>query len=393
MADFSTISQLEGALKTIYKGPIINQLDNGAGPVIASIEKSIDMVSGNEFKWPMQYGRSGGIGARSETDDLPTPSPRTTIQAFASPKNLFARLSFSDKLIRTSKNSASSFADQVTLQMEDLTNDAKDMLRRNLVGKSDGIMGKVNAGVTAGKEVVVAGGNIKYFYAGQLVDILTDNAGTVTKAVDAKQIVDVDYGTNTIIFAENVTVAKNEVITLAGNYKKELIGFGDIFTADTTIYGIDRSKNKWFNPQLLDKNATAFDSMFMQEAIDQIEEFTGSKPNFIVCSSKTARAYVDEQNYYKRNMEYKKIQGGYDLMTYDNVPISKEKYMADGVIDLINTADFKLARLNDWEWMDLDGKILSRIQNKAAYEGSMVCYEELICKKIRGQARIFNVGV
>jgi hypothetical protein len=385
--DFSTITALEGALKTIYKGPIIVQLDEQVGPIYAAINKSIDDVAGNAFKWPMQYGRSGGIGARGETEALPNPSPRKFIQASATPKDLFARMSISDKLIRTSKNSKASFADQITLQMEDLTNDAKDMLRRNFVGSYAGEMGKVSADVTAGKVVTVKGGKIKAFYPGQVVDILTDSSGTVTKSVDAKAIVDVDYADATISFGANVTVTADQIITLAGNYTKELIGLEDIFTEDTSIYGIDRSANKWFNPQLFAKTG-AFDSMFFQEAIDQIEDFTGSKPNFIACNAATARAYVDEQNTYKRNMERKTVDGGFSLIAYDNVAISKEKYMADSVIYVLTTGDFKLSRLADWDWLDLDGKVLSRIQDRAAYEASMVCYQELTCKRIRSQAKI-----
>jgi hypothetical protein len=41
--------------------------------------------------------------------------------------------------------------------------------------------------------------------------------------------------------------------------------------------------------------------------------------------------------------------------------------------------------------MDLDGKILARITDKPAYEGSMVCYEELICNKIRANAVIKGI--
>jgi hypothetical protein len=392
----STITTLENALKTIYKGPLVVQLDQGSGPIMAAIEKTVDTdVAGNAFKFAIQYGRSGGIGARGESDDLPTPSPRKYIQGSATPKNLYARMSFTDKLIRTSKNSKASFADQVTIQMEDLTNDAKDMLRRNLIGTSTGQMGTVSADVTAGKGVVVASGSIKAFYAGQVVDILTDSSGTVTKAVDAKEIVDVDYATKTIYFAANVTVTKDQVITLAGNYGKELTGLGEILTADTSIYGIDRSANKWFNPLVFDKSssgtAQAFDSLWLQEAIDTIEEFTGGKPNFIACSSATARAYVDEQNTYKRNIERKTVDGGYTLLSYDDVAISKEKYMADEIMYLLTTKNFKLARLCDWDWMDLDGKILARITDKPAYEGSMVCYEELICNKIRANAVIKGI--
>lgn len=391
----STIATVENALKTMFIGPIITQLDEGSGPIIAAIEKTVETVPGNEFKWPMQYGRSGGVGARSEGDDIPDPSPRKYVQGVAKPKDLLGRISFTDKLIRTAKNSKASFADQVTLQMEDLTNDAKDMVRRNLVGKSDGIMAKVNADVTTAKDVVVKDGNIEYFYVGQFVDILTDDGTTVTKLVDGKEIADVDYSTDTISFGENVTVTADALITLKGNYKKELIGLGEIFTANTVIYGINRAANKWFNPHLIDKSsggvAQAFDSIWLEEAIDKVEIRTGSKPNFIACSPATVRAYVDEQNTYKRNIEYMKVNGGFELPSYGRVPISKEKYMADGIADFLNTKYFKFARLSDWTWMDLDGKILSRVANKAAYEATMVCYEELTCKNISGQARISGI--
>lgn len=380
----STITALDGALRTIYKGPITVQLDEQTGPIYAAINKSVDEVAGNAFKWPLQFGRSGGIGARSETDTLPNPSPRKFIQASAAPKDLFARMAISDKLIRTSKNSKASFADQLTLQMEDLTNDAKDMLRRNFVGSYTGVMGTVSANVTAAKTVTVLGGKIKAFYPGQVLDIITDPS---TKSVDAQALADVDYANNTITFVNNVTCTANQLICLAGNYKRELIGLEDIFTADTTIYGIDRSVNKWFNPQLFTKSG-AFDSMFFQEAIDQIEDFTGSRPDFIACNAATARAYVDEQNTYKRNMERKTVDGGYSLIAYDNVAISKEKYMPDATIYVLSTGDFKLSRLADWDWLDLDGKVLCRVQDKAAYEAAMVCYQELTCKRIRSQAKI-----
>ena len=387
---FSTIAQVENAFKTIFIGPIINQLDIGTGPILATIKKSVMPVSGNEFKFPLSYGRSGGIGARGESDDLPDASPRKYIQGAATPKNIYARIALSVKLILSAKQSRASFADQVSLQMEDITNDAMDMLRRNLVGKADGVMGKVNANVTGAKDVVVKDGNILYFYTGQFVDILTDSSGTVTKSVDKKEIGDVDYSTNTITFKENVTVTANQLITLAGNYNNELIGLGDIFTADSEIFGINRANNKWFNPKVLDKSAATFDSIWMQEAIDMVQMFTGNAPNFIAMNQKTARAYKDEQDTYKTNIEYMKIDGGYDLMSYSRIPISPEKYMADGVIDFLNTKDFKYARLDDWNWMDYDGKILSRVPDKPAYEASLLCFQEMICNKIGGQARIKN---
>ncbi len=390
----STVRTLEDALKNLYLEPLIKVIDQGSGPVFAKIDKNSKNVVGEDIKFALQYGRHGGIGARGESDDLPIASPRKYKQGTAATKNLFGRISFSEKLMKISKNNAASFADQVATQMEDITVDIRDMMRRNFMGKSDGIMGTVKTAVTAGKSVIVSG-KIKPFYAGQIVDIFTVSGTTVNKAVDAKMIVDVDYASNTISFEDNVTVAANAYISLAGNYGKELIGLKEILTKDSTIYGIDRSVNKWYNPFTFDKtssgSAVAFDSMYLQEAIDEIEDSTGAPPDFITCNAAMLRAYIAEQNTYKRNIEHTKVDGGFELVSYNRIPISKEKYMDDNTIYLINTDDLTLAQVSDWSWMDADGAILSRVAEKAAYEATLTKYCELICRKPSAQAIITGV--
>lgn len=390
----STVQTLEEALKTLYLEPLIKTIDTGSGPVFAKIDKNSKNVVGEDIKFALQYGRHGGIGARGESDDLPAPSPRKYKQGVTSTKNLYGRISFSEKLMKISKNNAASFADQVSTQMEDITVDIRDMMRRNFMGKSDGIMGQVKTAVTSQKNVVVKG-RIKTFYAGQIVDIFTLSGTAIdSKKVDAKMIVDVDYATSTISFADNVTVGADDYISLAGNYGKELIGLKEILTKDSTIYGIDRSANKWYNPLVFNKassNTVAFSSMYLQEAIDEIEDYTGDKPDFITCNSGMLRAYINEQNTYKRNIEYTKVDGGVELVSYGKVPISKEKYMDDNTIYLINTKDLTLAQVADWGWMDADGSILSRVAEKAAYEATLTKYAELICRRPSAQAIITGI--
>lgn len=390
----STVQTLEEALKTLYLEPLIKTIDTGSGPVFAKIEKNSKNVVGEDIKFALQYGRHGGIGARGESDDLPAPSPRQYKQGITSTKNLYGRISFSEKLMKISKNNAASFADQVSTQMEDITVDIRDMMRRNFMSKSDGIMGQVKTAVTAGKNVVVKG-KIKTFYVGQVVDFFTLAGTTQTKTAAEKMIVDVDYATNTISFADNVTVGADDYISLAGNYGKELIGLKEILTKDSTIYGIDRSKNKWYNPFVFDKktggNTAAFNSLYLQEAIDEIEDFVGEKPDFITCDAGVHRAYMAEQLTYKRNIEYTKIDGGVEIVSYNKIPISKEKYMDANTIYLINTKDLTLAQVADWGWMDADGSILSRVPEKAAYEAALTKYCELICRRPSAQALITGI--
>ena len=383
----STLTILENALKTYYLEPIIKQLDEGSGPILAAMEKGSKYIVGNAFKFPLEYGRSGGVGARAEDGDLPTPSARKYAQATASSKNIYARFALTDKLMKTSKDNKASFTDQVTAMMENLVVDANDMLRRNIVGKSSGQIALVNGAVSSDDEVVIDNGTIQAFYPGQALNFGSDTT--------AYTVADVDYDTNTITLATTATISDNTAIYLAGNKDLELTGIGDVFET-TTLYGIDRSTNKWFMPTVLDKSSTgtpqALDSLWIQEGIDAIDMRCGEKPNFIACDAAMQRAYIDEQNTYKRNIEYMKVDGGYELVSYGRTPISVEKYMQPNMIDLINTKYMYLGRLADWDWMSEDGAILHRITNKAAYEGSLVMYGELLCTKPVANARIKGIA-
>ncbi|MFV0515777.1 MAG: phage major capsid protein [Aminipila sp.] len=391
----STVSTVSEALKIYFMPTVVKQLNEQSGPVFAAMKKKQQSAPGNEFKFVLQYGRHGGIGARGETDDLPNASPRKNKQGSTSVKNLFARIQLTDKLLKTAKNDKVAFSDELTQQMKDITVDSNDMIRRNLCGSSLGKMGAVKTAVTVGKAVVVKDGTIEAFYEGQMVDILTDSSGTVTKSVDGKEIISVDRDNNTIYFKDNVTVTADQIITLAGNYKLELTGLKDIMTKDTSIYGIDRSTHKWFNPIVMDKASsgemTVFDSIWLAQALRTADNRASSNPSFFVCSDGVEFAYVEEQQAYKRNTEIMTVEGGYKLPTYNGVPISAEKYYEHNVMDLLNMDDFVLAQLADWDWLDADGSVLSRVANKAAWEATMALYCDILCRRPVGQVRIQGI--
>lgn len=387
----STLTTVAEALKTYYQGPIIKQLNEKSGPLYAALKKRNRTAVGNLFKFPLQYGRHGGIGARAEDGDLPTPSARKHKMGEASVKNLYARIALTDKLLKSSKDNRMAFVDELTEQMANVTVDANDMIRRNLCNDHSGTMGLVASDVS-GAKVVTVSGNIEAFYEGQVVDILTDAS---SKSVDAKEIVDVDRDAGTITFADNVNVTTGQKIVLAGNYNLELTGLKEILTKDNTLYGINRAQAKWFNPQVFDKTSggqpAAFDSLWMAKALKVVDNRVGETPSFFVCSDGVELAYVNEQNEYKRNPEMMKVDGGYKLISYNGVPITAEKYFMSNAMALINLNDFELAQLADWDWLDADGAILVRIANKAAYEATMALYAELLCKRPGGQAIILGI--
>jgi hypothetical protein len=384
----STLATASSALKTLFEAPIVKQINEKSGPVFKAVKKKPRHVVANEFVITLEYGRHGGIGARGEYDDLPNPSARLALQGRVAPKNLYGRIALTEKLLLGARDNRMAFADEFTRQMRNITTDANDMMRRNFCSDHFGVMGTVSAAVTADATITVTG-KIGTFYEGQVIDILTPPS---TFAVTGAQIINVDRVAGKFTLDRNVTVTAGQSIVLTGNYGNELTGLSEILAVDSVLYTIDRSQNKWFNPTVLDKTATGgFDSMWLKKAIDSIEENTGDSPKFFVCDHDVEDAYVEEQLTYKRNTDYKIIDGGYNVLEYRGIPISAEKYFPSGQMALLTLDNLEFARLADWHWMDDDGKMLSRIKDKPAYEATMTCYAELLCSKPGANALIKGI--
>ena len=130
----------------------------------------------------------------------------------------------------------------------------------------------------------------------------------------------------------------------------------------------------------------------IQTAIDELEENTGSKVNFIVCSSGVKRAYQQHLATYKRNIDVMELNGGYKALSYNGIPVISDRFCPDGTMYLLNTDDFVLHQLCDWKWLEgEDGRVLKQVANKPVYSATLVKYADLICTRPCGQAMLSGI--
>lgn len=384
----TTIQTAEKAFKEFFLTPAAKQLDEKSGPFIAMLKKSTKEVSGKSIKMPLVFGRSGGIGNRAEDGDLPTPNPRKWEQATWETKNIYGRISLSGKSIQASRDDKGAFVRLLRTQMDDLLKDANNDLRRQSFGNGTGILSLIEAtGVTAG--VVIPVDDIKYFSVGKFVDVIKDSDKSTIATLREVLVVDKINKTITISGA-NITAVDNDFLVISGNYNNELTGLGAVMTLDSTLYGIDRSTNKWMNPNL-EAVGGEITEIVMQKAIDDADENLGSEIDFIMCNNGVARGFQLNQLSYKKNIKTMTIAGGYKSMAYNDIPIARDKYHTDNAMTFIHKADFSLMRMGDWDWMQRDGSIFSRITNKDAYEATIYMYGDIGCKRVGGQSMLTGI--
>ena len=59
---------------------------------------------------------------------------------------------------------------------------------------------------------------------------------------------------------------------------------------------------------------------------------------------------------------------------------------------LLNSADFALHQLCDWQWLEgEDGSVLRQVPGKPVYSATLVKYADLLCSRPNGQGMLSGI--
>ncbi len=372
------------ALKSFYLPGLRYQLNEQASVFLSQVERDSESVVGKEIIMALRYGRSGGIGNRADDGDLPTPNSRKTKQAKWETKNIFARFQISDKTIAASKSNVGAFANMLEQEIKDCETDAKLDLSRQALGDGAGILATIT-GAKTGNTVPVD--STMYVTEGMLVDIW----GTVGSAYvnQGVEITAVNDDTKTVTLSAVGTVANGDLIYVAGNKDMELTGLEGVMN-NTTLYGVDRTAYPWFNATKININGE-ISEVGIQQAIDDAERKAGATTNFLLCSFGVRRAYQNLLEAQKRQVDTLNLQGGWRALSYNGIPLVADKYVKAGILYCLDLTDWKLYQMADWDWLDKDGAMLSRVSGKPVWEATLVRYCDLGCSRPRGQVKLYGI--
>lgn len=395
----STLTTVAEALKEFYLPGLRYQLNDKASAFLAQLEKREESVVGKEIVMAMRYGRVGGIGNRADDGTLPTPNARKTKQAKWETKNLFSRFQITDKTVRASKSNVGAFADMLEMEIADCENDAKLDLSRQALGDGTGLLANV-AGASsyaAGppKTLTFVVDSTMYLAEGMLIDIFANGGTSAISGASAIEILTVTDSTKTVVVGVASDIhasiaSSNEDIYIAGNYGLELTGRAAVLGAANTLYGLAKTSYPWLIPQLKTVSGEISENA-MQEMIDLCETRTGSKINYLEGSLGVRRAYIDYLSANKQITNTLDLKGGWTALSYNGIPFVGDKYVPSGVLDMLDLNDWAMYQMSEYEWLDADGAMLTRVADKAAWEATLVKYCDLGCQRPRGQARLSSI--
>lgn len=393
----TTLQVVAEALKEFYLPGLRYQLNDKASPFLAQLERKTENVVGKEVVLAMRYGRVGGIGNRADDGTLPTPRPRQTKQAKWETKNMFARFQITDKTIEASKTSAGAFATLLEQEISDCEADAKLDLSRQALGDGVGTLATVTAVDASGDATaqIFTVDTTTYLAEGMLVDLIDSSAtpDAVLANANEMEIILVDDANSQITVTPkgdiHATAGVGDYLVLSGNYNKELTGVKAVMEADT-LYGLSRATFPWLKAYAIAHNGEISENV-MQSGIDRVETKTGSQIGFIQCAYDVRRAYIDLLSANKQSVNTLELKGGWKAIGYNGIGLVADKYLPNGVMDLLDLNDWGLYQMSDFRWMEADGAMMTRVANKAAYEATLLKYCDIGCQRPAGQVRISGI--
>jgi hypothetical protein len=432
-----TLSRYDEVLKRFYLPGIQEQLNHDT--ILADmIEAGEKDTSGKEFTINCHYGRSGGTGARADGGALPSGDYQKYQTMTVPMKYNYGRVEFSGPTIRATRDEKGSYAQVIDNEITGITRDLKKEINRQLWGCGYGILGRWRStesttsytiqrayransaggdgfgSAFGGKYLKENGKAVPVVLTAASSAITTATVDTTDMAVSAvtdggANLYDTITCTNPAVTEADGTfyVRPANMVTYnasnnTGGARLEMMGLRGIVTdTDLDTIALDDDNNTspaqdglqglvvatytWWKSEV-DSHASGryanqrqLEYTLMQKVFDKVESNVGmgEGPNLILTTKAIRREYYEMCARDRRIVNNMTLDGGWKAIEFSGMPFTVDDDAIDGEIYFLTTKDLYIYRMSDYEWMQEDGAILSRVSGYDAYEAVLFRYAEL----------------
>ena len=381
----STLSAIQEALKRYYIGPIRSQLNNST-VLLSRLQRNEEDVSGDTLTAyiPLEYERNQGIGARADGGVLPAAKYIGVKQATVALKYNYGRIQVTGPAVAGSRNSSAAFMKVIDFEIKGMLRGMKVDQNRQLFGDGTGVLCQIN-GTSSGTTVTVDNPGTQYLESGMAIDSYDATSGG-TIGLNSSTIASIDSTTQITLDAAGAST-DNDYIIREDSYGLEMMGLRGIIddaTYVSTFQGLSRTTYPWLNANVLDNSGTnrSLTLDLCQQASDAAE-IDGGRISLVVSNYELRRKYADLLVGDKRFVNKLKLDGGFSALEYsaggDPIPWVVDRHSWDNTVFFVDESSMAIYRASDFDWMDKDGNVLSRVADYDAYEAILYVYQTLGC--------------
>lgn len=379
-ANLTTFSDV---LKVDYLPLIKDQVNNGSNYFIQELTKKVTDIDGDgkNFSITHHTGRNSGIGYTTEAGTLPTAGNQAYKSSTGNVAYLHGRLQVTVAMIEASKKDPTSYIRAMKSEVKGLTTDLQNMKR--LMTYSDGT-GKISSFLANASGNVLLVADIKEFYIGQVIDVVTLPS---TVVATARTITDINYNTKAItVNGAAFATTLGDAAVPTGSLNLAPMGLSGIISNTITLQGLTVAAQPWWVANVLANGGTgrAIADSLLRSLVDRVDIVSGKKVTWLATSHGGRAAYEAVLTANKRYTNVMELEGGYKALEFDGLPLLADRYHPNTSATTTsvmcgNFDDLGLYRTAELQFMEEDGSMFSRVPNTPAYEATAYCYETMVC--------------
>ena len=419
MAQDTTTSGFDAALKDVYAGPIRDQLNEKTRLLDLFTKGDIEQYQweGRQVVLALRKSRNAGIKAVAEGGTLPTAGKQGYANLKIPMRFIEGRIELTAQVMKASRSDKGSFARAMDSEQKGLVEDLSRQRNRMLAGYGSGTLAVVSPGASSATQTLINPGgvtgttNTSRFVKVNMLVAFTDPTGATIRGVQT--VLSVTPGApDTIVLDASVATTTGDLVSLGanalgtneGSFGQEpmgILGIVDSTTYVASIFGLDRSQsvNSWFRSTVM-SSVGALSPDLLQRGTDNAEEVSGEVIDGYLCHVSVRREVLKLTEADRRyigsskpiNTDAGSLAGNFKAdLSFNGVAIKVDKDMAYGTLIGSNKGHLFWIPEVEGEWADEDGTVLFRVSNKDNYEARYRLFENYFSDK--GNSHVWFDGI
>ncbi len=403
MAGLST-ALADSMLKDIY-GPSMREQINNNFDFLNSVGRNTEDFEGRQAILSLHMGRSAAVGAGAELGTFQEAGYQRSATQKIEVMQQQGRIQLSAKVLKVMSSDEGSFVRALENEQRRIVQDAKFDVSRQVFGTSDGVI--ASAASETGNVITLATATtttqMRQFYKNMRIDLGTVASprlkGTAL-VIDSVSISGLTLTVTGVISGAAVT--STDRVFRAGaagdsSTQLEITGLSTIVNSSGTLHNVNPNNDpEWVSEvDTAASNRAATDNLF-ETMMDNIFVIGGEDPDWIQTSFGVQRNYGNQLKTQKRfDSPALKLEGGFLAPTVTTprgtIAFTVDRFNPENTAFILNSAHLIEFVLDDWDFMDEDGSVLSRVSNTPAFEAAFLKWHELSTDKRNAHGRIDDI--
>lgn len=416
MAQDTTTSGFDAALKDVYAGPIRNQLNEKTRLLDLFTKGDIEQYEweGRQVVLALRKSRNAGVKATAEGGGLPIAGKQGYANLKIPMRFIQGRIELTAQVMKASRSDKGSFARAMDSEQKGLVDDLARQRNRMLAAFGSGTLAMISAGAASATQALNNPGGVsgtvnatRFTKVGMMVAI-TDPTGVTIRGVQTITAVSEPNitldGSVTTTTGDLVSLGTNSLGSNESSYNLEpmgILGIVDSTSYVSVVFSLDRSQaaNAFFRSTIM-PNVGTISPDVLQRGTDNAEEVSGEVIDQYLAHVSVRRELLkltEADRRYQGSGQAQNFDGGTKAgsfkkdYSFNDVPVRVDKDLPYGILFGVNKSHLFWIPEVEGEWADEDGTVLFRVQNKDNYEARYRVYENYFSDK--GDAHLRFDGI